>query len=127
VLREPGVKPETVLVQADEVKTALILRHLLSNAVKFTPSGGRVVVSVEPSEEEVVIAVADTGPGIPPERRRHIFQPFYQAEPSLTRSHSGLGLGLSIAQRLAGLQRGRLWLEDRAGFGAVFCLVLPRE
>ncbi len=123
---EQPARPEAVVVQADEVKTALILRNLLSNALKFTPSGGRVVMSVEPSEEEVVVAVADTGPGIPPERRRHIFRPFYQAEPSLTRSHSGLGLGLSIAQRLAELQRGRLWLEDRAGFGAVFCLALPR-
>jgi len=123
---EQTSRPEAVVMQADEVKTALILRNLLSNAMKFTPSGGRVVVSVEPSEEEVIVAVADTGPGIPPEKRRHIFRPFYQAEPSLTRSHSGLGLGLSIAQRLAELQRGRLWLEDRAGFGAVFCLALPR-
>lgn len=115
-----------VWARADEAKTKLILRSLLSNAVKFTPSGGRVVISIEPSEEEVIVAVADTGPGIPPDKRRHIFQPFYQAEPALTRVHTGLGLGLSIAYRLAELQSGRLWLEDREGFGAVFCLALPR-
>ncbi len=119
--------PEGVMIWGDELKVALILRNLLSNAVKFTPSGGRVVLSVEPSEEEVVIVVADTGPGVDPEKRRYIFQPFYQAEPSLTRTHPGLGLGLSIARRLAELHGGRLWLEDRPGFGAVFCLALPRK
>ncbi|MCD6291693.1 MAG: GAF domain-containing sensor histidine kinase, partial [Anaerolineae bacterium] len=113
-------------VLADEVKAALILRNLLSNALKFTPAGGRVDVLVEPADEEVVIAVADTGPGIPPDKRRYIFQPFYQAESALTRTHPGLGLGLTIAKRLAELQNGRLWLEDRSGYGAVFCLALPR-
>ncbi len=129
--RERGIslhldKGASPLVQADEAKTVLILRHLLSNALKFTPSGGRVVLSLEPSEEEVVLAVADTGPGVPPEKRRYLFQPFFQAEPSLTRRYAGLGVGLSIAKRLAELQNGRLWLEDRPGFGAVFCLALPR-
>ncbi|NOZ29111.1 MAG: GAF domain-containing protein [Chloroflexi bacterium] len=123
---EVSGRAEDVWVRADEAKTALILRNLLSNAMKFTPRGGRVVVFVEFSEEEVIVSVADTGPAIPPEKRRHIFQPFYQAEPALTRSHTGLGLGLSIARRLAELQEGRLWLEDREGFGAVFCLALPR-
>lgn len=122
----PAPRSSSPLVQADEAKTILILRHLLSNALKFTPSGGHVVLSVEPSEEEVVIAVADTGPGVPTEKRRYLFQPFFQAEPSLTRRHPGLGVGLSIAKRLAELQNGRLWLEDRPGFGAVFCLALPR-
>jgi signal transduction histidine kinase len=116
----------SLLVWGDEAKTVLILRHLLSNALKFTPSGGHVVLSVEPSEEEVVIAVADTGPGVPLEKRRYLFQPFFQAEPSLTRRYPGLGVGLSIAKRLAELQNGRLWLEDRPGFGAVFCLALPK-
>ncbi len=109
-------------VRADETKAALILRHLVSNGVKFTPAGGRVIVAVEPAEDEFVIAVADTGPGVPPEKR----QPFFQAEPSLTRRHTGMGLGLSIARRLADLLGGRLWLEDRPGFGAVFCLALAR-
>ncbi len=118
--------PGRLYVLADEAKTILILRHLLSNAIKFTPSGGRVVLSIEPSEEEAVITVADTGPGVPPEKRRYLFQPFFQAEPSLTRRHAGLGVGLSIAKRLAELQNGRLWLEDRPGFGAVFCLAFPR-
>ncbi len=113
-------------VRADETKAALILRHLVSNGVKFTPAGGRVIVAVEPAEDEFVIAVADTGPGVPPEKRRYLFQPFFQAEPSLTRRHTGMGLGLSIARRLADLLGGRLWLEDRPGFGAVFCLALAR-
>ena len=116
----------SLLVWGDEAKTVLILRHLLSNALKFTPPGGHIVLSVEPSEEEVVIAVADTGPGVPLEKRRYLFQPFFQAEPSLTRRYPGLGVGLSIAKRLAELQNGRLWLEDRPGFGAVFCLALPK-
>ncbi|GAB4560003.1 MAG: hypothetical protein Kow0047_06320 [Anaerolineae bacterium] len=110
----------------DESQLALILRHLLSNAIKHTPNAGRITVTVEGLDDEVVIAVADTGPGIPPERRRHLFEPFYQAEPVLTRTHSGLGVGLSIARRLAELQGGRLWLDDRPGFGAVFCVALTR-
>jgi signal transduction histidine kinase/DNA-binding response OmpR family regulator len=113
-------------VRADETNAALILRHLVSNGVKFTPAGGRVIVAVEPAEDEFVIAVADTGPGVPPEKRRYLFQPFFQAESSLTRRHGGMGLGLSIARRLADLLGGRLWLEDRPGFGAVFCLALGR-
>ena len=117
--------PEAVVVYGDAQGLLRILRHLLDNALKFTPAGGRVLVQVSTAHGEGMLRVADTGPGIPPEESERIFAPFYQLSPSLRRAHGGMGVGLSLAQRLAQVQGGRLWLDQCPPPGAAFCLALP--
>ncbi len=117
--------PQPVVVFADPPGLLRILRHLLDNALKFTPAGGRVVVRVIAEHGEGQLRVVDTGPGVPPEESERIFAPFYQLSPSLRRAHGGMGVGLSLAQRLAQVQGGRLWLDQCPPPGATFCLALP--
>jgi PAS domain S-box-containing protein len=121
----------------DEDRVRQILVILLSNAVKFTPAEGRITVSAGTAEQPpadaqlqgpgpwVYVRVEDTGPGIPPERMAAIFEPFEQADMTLTRQHGGTGLGLTIAKRLAVLMDGDLTVRSDPGLGSVFFLWLP--
>lgn len=109
----------------DREKFNIILTNLLSNAIKFTPEGGAITVSALQTEEGVQVSVADTGPGIPRELWSRIFERFFQAEPSLTRQHEGMGLGLSIARGMVELFGGRIWLQSEVGKGSTFFFTLP--
>ena len=121
------------IVATDAGRLQQILYNLLSNAIKFTPAGGSVTISAvrhrarssNAALEEVAIAVADTGPGIAEADQPHIFEKFYQIDPTLTRQASGAGLGLAIAKELAALMGGRLTLQSSPGHGAVFTVLLP--
>ncbi|HIQ04729.1 MAG TPA: GAF domain-containing protein [Anaerolineae bacterium] len=114
---------------ADRDRVERILDVLLSNAIKFTPDEGQITVEAREHGSDVIVKVCDTGTGIPVEERERIFKRFYQVEPSLTRRHEGLGLGLPIARALAEAMGGHLWVandEERAERqGATFCLSLP--
>ncbi|MBD0319431.1 MAG: hypothetical protein ICV87_03795 [Gemmatimonadetes bacterium] len=121
----------------DEDRVRQVLVILLSNAVKFTPPGGRITVSagtvVTPPADArltgpgpwVYVRVEDTGPGIDAERIGAIFDPFEQADMTLTRQHGGTGLGLTIAKRLATLMGGDLTVRSEQGLGSAFFLWLP--
>jgi signal transduction histidine kinase len=112
--------PERLVVDVDLIRDE-VLANLVSNALKFTPSGGRVSVHAWGEERGVVIEVADTGPGIPPEHRSHIFDKYYQVE----RSRSmGSGLGLAIAKELVEVHGGSIGLVDSEQ-GATFRVMLP--
>jgi signal transduction histidine kinase/ActR/RegA family two-component response regulator len=111
---------------ADPDRLQQIVFNLVSNAIKFTPSGGQVRVSARGAGASTVIAVSDTGQGIAPEFLPNVFTPFRQADGSATRRHGGLGLGLAIARQLAEAHGGRLHAESAGlGQGATFSLVLP--
>ena len=116
---------EEVVVRADREKMRVVLDNLISNAVKFTPPGGRVRVAVCRRGDEVEVSVADTGVGIPPQELERIFDRFYQVEGHLTRRHGGMGLGLSIVKELVDLHGGRVWAESDLGQGSRFVVVLP--
>jgi signal transduction histidine kinase len=115
-----------MVVRADRDKVQQILVNLLSNAIKFTETGGTIIVSCEEDGSRVVIAVSDTGTGIPQDRLRHIFEPFVQLDKSLTRTQEGTGLGLAISRDLAVGMGGELSVESRVGQGSVFRLALPK-
>ena len=117
----PGV-PETL--RCDRVRLMQVLNNLLHNAIKFTDRG-TVVLEVRPEGDGIRLAVSDTGPGIPADKRALIFERFTQADDSLVRNHQGTGLGLALARDLARVMGGRLWLESRDGPGATFALHLP--
>ena len=103
-----------------------VVSNLLSNAFKFTEADGRILVSTTMEAEEVVIAVRDTGTGIPPEQQSHIFDRFYQGDDSSTRLQEGTGIGLSLVKEMVELGGGTVTVESAVGFGSTFTLRLPR-
>jgi two-component system OmpR family sensor kinase len=106
-----------------------LLWNLVDNAVKFTPAGGRVALSLNGDPAAVEIRVADTGPGLPPEDLDRIFERFYRADSSRTPHDetSGTGLGLSIVRAIAEVHGGSARAENRPGGGALFVVRLPRS
>lgn len=119
--------PDRVL--SDPTRLRQILMNLVGNAVKFT-ARGRIEIEVDlctrSGEPAVQIAVVDTGPGMSPEQAAHLFQPFVQADTSVTRRHGGTGLGLTICRRLASLMGGDVQLVKTApGEGSTFTVTLP--
>ncbi len=113
-------------VRGDPKRTGQILAVLLDNAVRFTPSGGRITVDGQLDDGWAEVSVRDTGPGIAPEHLPRIFDRFYRAEEARTRKSGGTGLGLAIARDLARAQKGNLQAENVKGGGTVFRLVLPK-
>ncbi|WP_324132702.1 ATP-binding protein [Bosea sp. (in: a-proteobacteria)] len=108
----------------DRDRLRQILLNLVGNAIKFTAHGG-VGIRIAREGDTVEIEVADTGPGVPDDRRRAIFEEFEQADDSSARRHEGTGLGLAIVRRLVGLMEGSVWVESRGGGGSVFRVRLP--
>jgi len=112
-------------VHADAGRVEQVLCNLVSNALKFTPSGGRVSISAQRDGDLMVIEVADTGIGIAPKDREKIFEPFYQAGDLMTRSSKGTGLGTTIAKEIVEAHGGRIWFESVVGEGTRFLFTLP--
>jgi len=114
-----------IYVNAD-VRLELVFVNVLNNAVRFTPDGGEILVSLSATNDEVLIMVRDTGIGIPPGSIEKIFENFYQVEDHLTRNYGGLGLGLSIARALTKLHNGRIWAESEGpNQGTAIFISLP--
>jgi signal transduction histidine kinase len=115
-------------INGDEMRLKKIVWNLLSNGVKFTPAGGVVRVKVYVDDSEARIVVSDTGCGISPEFFPHLFQPFRQGDGSSTRSHGGLGMGLSLTRHLVELHGGEIEAHSEgSGSGATFTVRLPRR
>ncbi|HEY1067347.1 MAG TPA: MASE1 domain-containing protein, partial [Pirellulales bacterium] len=108
------------LVGSDPRCVRQVLRHLLANAVKFTERGSVRVTIASPAERCLTIAVADSGLGLSPERAAGLFQPFFQADGSMSRRFGGAGLGLAVSKRLATLLGGDVVVESRPNQGSVF-------
>src|SRR5919106_3598043 len=113
-----------VHVHADPTMVERIVENLLANAVKHTPGDSRIWVRVERTEEGSLIAVEDDGPGIAPEDRERIFEPFVQGE---NLRPGGAGVGLALVAKFAELHDGRTWVQERAGGGASFRVLLAYE
>jgi signal transduction histidine kinase len=117
--------PEPIQICADRAQITIVLNNLLTNAIKFTPDGGRIVVRADPCERDVWLSVTDSGVGIPAADLERIFERFYQVEPHLTRRQGGMGLGLPIAKEMVELHGGRIWAESVVGKGSRFTFTLP--
>ena len=123
---ETSIDRNTELILGDSGRLQQIIWNLLSNAIKFTPQGGRVQVDLQRINSHVEVTVSDTGIGIKPEFMPYIFDCFRQADSSSTRSHGGLGLGLSIVRHLVELHGGTIYVESAGeGKGAKFTVMLP--
>jgi two-component system phosphate regulon sensor histidine kinase PhoR len=110
-------------VQIDSQRLEQVLVNLIHNSVKFTRSGGEIVLAAEAGIGEVRFAVHDTGVGIPAEDIPRIFERFYRVDKS--RTGSGTGLGLSIAKHIVEAHKGRIWVESREGEGSTFYFTIP--
>jgi heavy metal sensor kinase len=102
-----------------------MLRILLDNAIKYTPSGGAVSVSLRSQDERVLLAVSDTGIGIPEQSQHQIFQRFFRADPSRSKESGGYGLGLSIAQTIAYQHSASIQMQSKTGGGSTFSIAIP--
>lgn len=134
-----AVEPEELVVQADPIRLLQVTTNLAVNAIKFSPHGGRVVMSARqqahyddlpddfrPARPWMLrIDVRDQGVGIAPEDQERIFESFQQVHPAEGRSPGGTGLGLAIARRIVELHGGRLWVTSRPNEGSVFSVVIP--
>jgi PAS domain S-box-containing protein len=127
IVLQHGPCPVEVVARADLGKAEQIVLNLISNAVKFTPAGGRVTVGCGMVDGKPCVTVSDTGPGVPPEHQHSIFQPFVQLGRSLTSGHEGTGLGLAISRDLARAMGGEITLRSEPGEGASFTLTLPPD
>jgi signal transduction histidine kinase len=115
---------EQHVLMTDARKARQILTNLLTNAVKYTEEGW-ISLEVEPDEGGVVFRIRDSGIGITPEQMSHIYEPFWQAEPSHTRRRGGTGLGLTVALELTRLLGGRLTAQSEPERGSTFTVWLP--
>ena len=118
--------PASLTVMADAEKLQQVVVNLLSNALKFTPRGGRIDVACAATGAAVAITVSDSGRGIPADKLEVIFEPFVQVERALTRETEGSGLGLAISRQLARAMGGDLTVVSEVGAGSAFTLTLPR-
>jgi PAS domain S-box-containing protein len=119
--RPPSLPP----VAADADKVRQILSNLVDNAVKYSPDGGRVEVSIEQDDDTVRFAVSDEGIGIPTHEQPLVFERFYRLDPNQTRGVGGTGLGLYICRELTRRMNGRIWVTSAEGEGSTFFVELP--
>lgn len=113
-------------LHGDELRMRQVLCNLLDNAIKFT-SAGQINLEISKHDQQLHIMVKDTGIGIAPERLEAIFDPFTQADASMTRRYGGTGLGTTISKQLVELMGGHIWATSGQGFGTTFYITLPLE
>jgi signal transduction histidine kinase len=117
------VRPDRIVVAADRARLTQAIANLLDNAIKYTPSGGRVTVSAGLEGSEVAIIVSDSGIGIPDDERPRIWERLYRGDRS--RSQRGLGLGLSLVRAIVEAHGGRVEVSSTMGEGSTFTIHLP--
>lgn len=119
------VSGDAVALRTDPRMVEVVVSNFLTNALRYTPSGGQVRVAVQRAGDQARVSVRDTGPGIPTEEQGRIFDRFYRLDEARDRAAGGSGLGLAIARRYADALGGWVEVESEAGHGATFSLLLP--
>src|SRR5205085_6256343 len=122
---EVVVPPEAPRVLGDRDKTKHVLTNLLDNAIKYSPSGGRIEVAVAPGREFLRVTVSDEGLGIPPGEQARIFEKFYRLDAAMSRGVGGSGLGLYISREIVEQMGGTLSVRSSRGVGSTFSVTLP--
>jgi signal transduction histidine kinase/CheY-like chemotaxis protein len=124
ILLNLDVDPQVGMLDADRLRFRQVVLNLLSNAVKFTPEGGSVGIRASIRDQDLVVEVTDTGPGVPPEDRQRIFDSFQQGTRHNEQTE-GTGLGLTLSKRILELHGGRIWIDSEPGQGSTFGFALP--
>ena len=121
---ERSVDARLGIIRADERKLKQVLLNLLSNALKFTPEGGKIDVRAAVNDGVAEISVTDTGVGIAPEEQEAVFEEFRQVG-TAAKKVEGTGLGLTLCRKFVELHGGRIWVKSHAGQGSTFTFTLP--
>ena len=116
---------ESLIVNGDKVKLRQLFINILENAIRYTPNDGNISVSAVKKDENALVAISDTGVGIPPEHLPHIFERFYRVDKARSRAEGGVGLGLAIAKYIAESHGGKIELESQVGKGTTFNITIP--
>ncbi|WP_410507912.1 ATP-binding protein [Methanosarcina hadiensis] len=124
---ELKIDPSIGNIQADITKLRQILYNLVSNAIKFTPAKGKVIISACKNEGILEVKVSDNGIGISKESHEKIFMPFTQADSSAARGYGGAGLGLFIVKNFVDLHGGKVWVDSEIGKGSTFTFTIPTK
>jgi signal transduction histidine kinase len=111
-------------ILGDPVRLRQIADNLLSNAIRYTPAGGKIAVSLRSERDQIIMRVKDTGLGIPSADQPYIFDKFYRAS-NVSADISGSGLGLAIVKSIVENHQGRIWVDSSLGNGSTFTVVLP--
>ncbi len=113
-------------IRADEPKLQQVVINLLSNAVMFTPDGGRIIVRAKLADKQLIVEVEDTGVGIAPENQERVFDDFFQVKSGAKDKTPGLGLGLGLSRRLVEMHGGKIWVESEGeDKGSRFIFTIP--
>ncbi len=118
---------EPLVAEIDRLSIEQVLRNLISNAIKYSPNGGPITITLSQSSHQAIIQVGDTGIGIPPEELERVFERFYRVASQSTPTVTGIGLGLSVSRGIVEAHGGRMWAESKVGAGSSFFVSLPCE
>jgi heavy metal sensor kinase len=116
---------EDLWIEADRVKLEQLFLNLLENAIRYTPSGGVVSVAMVMDGKQALVAIKDTGIGIPQEHMPHLFERFYRVDKARSRAEGGAGLGLAICKHIVQVHHGKIEVESQVGQGSIFTVYLP--
>lgn len=116
---------ELPFIEVDPDRISQVLRNLVHNAIKFSPSGSRIEINTELKRDHIQFSVKDQGVGLKSDDQIRIFEPFYQVEGTLSRKYGGTGLGLTICRGIIEAQKGKIWVESKSGFGSTFYFTIP--
>jgi len=122
-LKKPKEKLPEVLVDLEKIK--LVIDNLLSNAIKYTPSDGKVTITIARAKKEIEFSIKDTGIGIPKDQKEKVFSKFFRGTNALKTGAEGTGLGLFITKNIVEAHEGKIWFESEEGKGTTFFFTLP--
>lgn len=124
---ELDILPHVPIMETNEYLLRQLLTNLLDNAMKYTPTGGKIGLKIEPANEYIQFEISDTGIGIPQEHIPRIFERFYRVDSARSREMGGTGLGLSIVKHIVNLHHGFIKVESTVGVGSNFIITLPQR
>ena len=117
----------SVWIEIDTDKMTQVIDNILNNAIKYSPDGGKITVSMKTTDEQMILSISDQGLGIPKQDLPRIFDRFYRVDRARSRAQGGTGLGLSIAKEIIKQHKGFIWAKSEYGKGSTFTIVLPYD